>query len=288
MPLTPKQKKKRYIILGSVAGGVILLILFVILYIWRSNLSHRRFIYSALTKGADWKANLPIDPPEYPTTTDPTEDAKLFKDHFTLRGVGTSFIRVNKDSKETPIIYVGNDTEGIPLKDEYGHDFLTPTGRLDNFVMNFGALSEHLLPQSHPRLAELGMKPEEHCTLGKDFRQTLDTVYRKHHSHDILLLDPELTFGHTKTESGDVVLYDYWIGDSKIFSSVKDLPKCVVAYVYCKLDNDRSTKYSDIFWWSVTDECNDEEKDSSPQNHVVIRKAFNNPKKVPWTAQTIE
>jgi hypothetical protein len=283
MALNPKQKKKAYIIIGSVAGSLILLMLIIIIYMWRSNLSHRRFVYSALTKGVDWKANLSIDPPAYPSASTPADSAKVFKYDEPPKGiVRTMFFRVNKNSKETPIIFLGNDTEGIPLSDEYGHDFLEPIGPPGNFLLNFDALSKRLIPQGIQKFSSLGTGISGRVLPYEPFRTVTDKTYLASHANIIYLLDPKLTFGHTTTSSGDVVLYEYWLNTSNIFSSVKDLPKCVVAYVYCKNEGVGRVKYSDIFWWSVTDVCTKKEQDICELNHVVVRKAFNNPKDFSW------
>jgi hypothetical protein len=287
MTLTPKQKRKSLIILASIFGSIVLLIICITIFNVRESLAHRRYIYSSLTKGADWKGILPTDPPTYPKYSDSTEFSKIFlHDKFVGKKVKTLFFRVNQDSNENPILYYKNETEGLVLREEYAPDCLKPTRGGKDLTLNIQALSEYEKYETQKNSGKSsrgwGETLTESFALDKDYITAVKEDFLQDHAEVIYLMDPKATFKNNLNNPGDVCLYEYWWGDKKLFTSVKDIPKCIVAYVYCGKTDGGDIKYSDTIWMSVNEPCNKEELEICALNHVVVRKAFDNPNVVPW------
>lgn len=278
--------KTSVIIVGSIISFLVLSIIFLAVFVFQLRVSEREDRYKEAAQEYDWDDFLP------PLSSFPTT---FPYQHPVLPRVLTAFLVVRKDKQGEPQVFKGPEWKKISaerslLESEFAQE-LVPLPIL---------LHSHLEKDLNEELAGLkknkknnNKKKGKKGEINKEKRKTKEEIYGqltenvhfiKHTFEDdlhlgyILLLDPKDTFkvDQSKIQADDVVLYSYSLAGKPLFFCVKDLPKCVVAYVPVSPDG---THFSDFLWISPEEECTPAELNATQMNHIIIRKAQTNPYK---------
>lgn len=266
--------KTGLVILVSFLIFLVLSIIVLGVYVFQKRIQDRDERFKTATRSYEWN--------DFPSRHDPFPSVFPY-DRPVLPRVFTDFLVIRVDDTKEPLILKG--PEGKKVSED--------SSLLDtNFAQNF-------VPELVHRYRQIKKEKEDEAEAEKEKKEKKEKVKSKseiygnfvlnthyatvsispEHLDYILLLDPEATFkvDSEKSEKNDVVIYSYALGGGAFMYRVKDLPKCVVAYVAVSPDK---THYSDHFWIAYEETCTQQEVEASPMNHIVIRKATADPYKI--------
>ena len=258
---------------GNVALVCVLVVLVVsvigsAIFVFKKRTWEKQERYEAVSQAYDWDSLRFLSLPTFPTVF-PYEQAVLPKVH-------TDFFVVRKDAHGEAEVYRG--PEGKKLTAER-------TFMQSDFALDFLPRAVHDFSQKHDELKEKEKKKEKEAKTNEQIYGSFvkdvhyaDVIISTEHLPIILLLEPMITFkvDLTKSKANDVVLFNYALGRDAVMYRVKDLPKCVVAYLAVSPDG---TRFSDRLWIAYDEQCTQKEADASLLNHIVIRKAKLDPYK---------